>query len=113
MKDFLELTGRLKKAPADELRKEESGYLELVFSIQNLPKIYPVLEEFFGLPFKPAGVAPSKEAVLRAADYGGVEKHQTLYYSEEDGVSKCAMIWPWQDKTKATVKVAQGKISRQ
>ena len=112
MKDFSELTKSLKQAPAEEFRKESQGYLELVLTIQNLGRVYPVLEDFFGPPFKPAGTSPSKEAKSRTADYGGIESQQTLYYIERDGFSNCAMIWPWQDKTRVTVKIAQGNISR-
>jgi len=94
-----------------EFRKETFGYIEFVLDVDNLPKVYPVLEEYFGPPFKPCGVAPSKEASARTAPYGGIQKQQTLYYVERDGQSSCAMIWPWQDHTRATVKVAQGQIA--
>ena len=112
MKKFSELTGQLKTAPMDELRKEAPGYLEFVLTTHELPGVYPILEDYFGPPFKPAGMAPSKEATLRTADYGGIEKQQTLYYVEDGGISSCAMIWPWQDKVRATVKVAQGETPR-
>ncbi len=112
MKTFSELAGRLKKTKIDECRKTSPGYLELVLSLENLKQVYPALEEYFGPPFKPAGVVPTKEALLRSEPYGGIEKQQILYYVERDGVSNCAMIWPWQDKTHATVKVAQGELSK-
>jgi len=96
----------------DELRKESDGYLEFVLETQNLPQVYPLFDDYFGPPFKPPGVAPSGEAKSRTAGYGGIEKHQTLYYLEDQGMSHCAMIWPWQDKTRVTIKVAQGKILR-
>ena len=109
---FEELAGRLKDGPMNEFRKEEPGYLEFVSTTKDLSDIYPVLEEYFGPPFKPAGVVPTKEAVLRSAHYGGIEIQQTLYYIEQEGLSSCAMIWPWQDKMRATIKVAQGEIAR-
>ena len=111
MKDFPSLAAQLKQLPNDDFRKEENGYIEFVMKAQNLSQLYPLLEDFFGPPFKPAGVAPSREALDRAAHYGGIEKHQTLYYLEAGGLSSCAMIWPWNDKTRVTVKVAQGKVS--
>lgn len=112
MNNFVELAGRLKQTPVDEFRKDTAGYLEFVLTLQSLPRIYPILEEYFGPPFKPAGMVPTKEAVSRTADYGGIQKQQTLYYVEREGLSNCAMIWPWQDKTRVTVKVAQGEISK-
>ena len=112
LKIFSELAGKVKKLPVDEVRKDSFGYLELVMTAKNLERIYPILEDYFGPPFKPPGVTASKEASLRAAGYGGIEKQQTLYYVERDGVSNCAMIWPWKNKERATVKLAQGEISR-
>ncbi len=94
----------------DECRKQTFGYMEFVMAVKDLSVVYPVLEEYFGPPFKPAGVNPTKEASSRTAPYGGIEKQQTLFYVERDGKSNCAMIWPWQDKTRATVKLAQGEI---
>ncbi len=107
---FHELTDRLKETPIDELRKDQQGYLEFVLSVNNLSSAYSVLENYFGPPFKPAGVASSKEAMARAASYGGIEKQQTLFYIEHGKQSSCAMIWPWQDKARATIKVAQGEL---
>ena len=110
MKSFSELTARLKSLPVDEWRKEAPAYLEFVLSAHHLSGIYPLLGDFFGPPFKPPGVAPTAEASRRASAYGGIEKQQTLYYLEKDGLSHCAMIWPWRDHTRATVKVAQGNL---
>ncbi len=110
MKDFSKLADSLKKAPKVEIRKETDGYLELVIAVNDLPKIYPALDEFFGPPFKPAGVEPSKEAAHHSAKYGGIQQQQTLFYAEHKGLSTCAMLWPWQDKEHVTVKVAQGEI---
>ena len=43
-------------------------------------------------------------------NYGGIQKQQTLYYKDRDGVADCAMIWPWNDGSRSTVKMAQGVI---
>lgn len=112
MNAFSDLSRKLKKLPIQELRKESTGYLEFVLSAENLIHIYPLLEEYFGPPFKPAGVQPSPQASGYARRYGGIEKQQTLYYMENGALANCAMLWPWQDKTNTTVKVAQGEIPR-
>ena len=108
--NFNELTGALKNIPFDEKRKEFEGYFEFVLLKQELLRLYPVLEKYFGVPFKPAGVAPSRKAQDYAKQYGGIQKQQTLYYRERAGLSSCAMVWPWNDGSRATVKIAQGHI---
>ncbi len=112
MKEFPELIAQLKQLPHDEFRKEENGYIEFVLSVKKVSMLYPLLEGYFGAPFKPEGAEPSREAQDRAETYGGVEKQQTLYYKESGGLSSCAMIWPWNDKVRLTIKVAQGKVVR-
>lgn len=109
---FPELICELKKIPLDETRKEVDGYFECVIRAKELARIYPVLEKYFGLPFKPPGVDPTKEAKKHAKDLGGILKQQTLYYVENKGLSNCAMIWPWNDDACATVKLAQGQLQK-
>ena len=108
--NFNELTRILKSIPFDEQRKESEGYFEFVILSGNLLRLYPILEKYFGVPFKPAGVMPSLEAQDYAKQYGGIQKQQTLYYMKRAGLSNCAMIWPWNDSSRATVKIAQGRI---
>lgn len=108
--NFSQLTGDLKKIPFDEQRKESEGYFEFVLLKQELLRLYPVLEKYFGTPFKPAGIAPSHQAQDYTKQYGGIQKQQTLYYMKRAGLSNCAMVWPWNDGSRATVKIAQGRI---
>ena len=107
---FPELVAQLKKIPFEETRKDGEGYFEFVVSTQNLILIYPILEKYFGVPFKPPGTAPSGKAQDVAKRYGGIQKQQTLYYKHADGLANCAMIWPWGDGSRATVKIAQGVL---
>ena len=105
--NFTELVGLLKEIPCDEMRKDSEGYYEFVISCQNLDRLYPILESYFGAPFKKPGASPSQKAKDVSKRYGGIQKQQTLYYVERDGLLHCAMIWPWGDGTRATVKMAQ------
>ena len=107
---FNELVTRLKKIPFDEIRKEYQGYFEFVISTHYLVHLYPILEGYYGVPFKPAGIQPSDKAASVTKNYGGIQKQQTLYYKNQDGVTDCAMIWPWNDGSRSTVKMAQGVI---
>jgi hypothetical protein len=107
---FPELVKQLKKIPFDEIRKESEGYFEIVLSTKHLINLYPIFESYYGVPFKPSGVAPSDKAQNLTRNYGGIQKQQTLYYVNRNGVSDCAMIWPWNDGSRSTVKMAQGVI---
>ena len=107
---FADLVKQLKKIPFDEIRKEYEGYFEFVVSVRHLLHLYPIFERYYGVPFKPPGIAPSLKAQSVTKNYGGIQMQQTLYYVDRDGISDCAMIWPWNDGNHATVKMAQGSI---
>ena len=107
---FPELIERLKALPVDEKRKESNGYLELVLSARHLNHLYPILEQYFGVPFKPPGIEPTSQAESYARRYGGIRKHQTLYFIQNNGTASCAMIWPWSDGSRSTLKVAYGAL---
>jgi len=108
---FVELVGQLKKFPFDEIRKEADGYFEFVVSVKHLMTLYPLFETYYGVPFKPAGIAPTSKAQDVTKNYGGIQTQQTLYYASRGTISDCAMIWPWNDGNHATVKMARGMIS--
>lgn len=107
---FSSLVTSVKALPLDELRKESEGYLELVLATEELTHLYPILESFFGPPFKPAGVKPSRTVSDYVRNYGGIQAQQTLYYVERDGAASCAMIWPWNNGARATIKLAMGRM---
>ena len=107
---FEELVLQLKAIPFDELRKQYEGYFEFVLSNQHLKHLYPVLEKYFGTPFKPAGLSPTKQAEDITKKYGGIQKQQTLYFLQQNGDASCAMLWPWNDGHRVTVKLAQGSL---
>ena len=110
---FPELVRELKKAPLDELRKEEDGYFECVVEERHLARLYASLERYFGVPFKPPGVAPTAEHSRKSRAYGGIRRQQTLYYVARGGFDNCAMIWPWNDRSRATLKLARGTIAKE
>ena len=110
MVSFEELVEQLQQVPFDEVRRKYEGYLEFVLPSHHLTLLYPVFEKYFGVPFKPAGISPTREAEDRAKRYGGIRTQQTLYFIQRGGLAHCAMIWPWADGSRVTVKVAQGTI---
>ena len=110
--NFADLVREAQSLPLEQVRKNTYGYFECVIPVDQEKKLNPILERFFGPPFKPKNVAPNAQAKIISYDYGGIEKHQVLYYTEKDGLSNCAMIWPWNDGRLATIKVAQGEVKK-
>ncbi len=102
---FAELIEEIKKESFEELRHESDSGIEFVVRNEKLIKLDPTLQKFFGPATKPAGVRPRGEEDALASNFGGVMKNQTLYAIAHDGVSHLAMIWPWGDGQKATVKI--------
>ena len=109
---FDQLVERLTDIPFDEVRKKYDGYLEIVLSGNHVGRLYPELEKFFGVPFKPAGVEPSEGPSQDFAKrYGGIRKHQTLYFLTQGEKASCAMIWPWENGGRVTLKLARGAMN--
>lgn len=102
---YAKLLQEAKKLPIQELRVDEADGLEFVIDTKHSGQLHSALESFFGAPFKPAGQDPSKEAEKYTADLGGIFSNQTLYYAKGDDFSGGAMIWPWNDGSRATVKI--------
>lgn len=107
---FSELAAQIKKLPPDELRSDSAELLECVFNTKSSGKLTAALEGFFGMALKPAGQNPTKEVKACSDQFGGVRNNQTLYYRTAEGASYCALIWPWSDETKATLKVFPTKV---
>ena len=105
--NYAELIEEAKKLKYWEKRVDSPDILEFVISQEFLNSLTRLLENYFGVPFKPAQQAPSREASAYSAPYGGIQKNQTLYYREAENVSHCALLWPWSDGKLITVKIAQ------
>ena len=102
-----ELTKKIKNLPHDELRRESKEYFEIVLKTDEVEKTRIMLEDYYGPPFKRAGVNSGREADEFCKEYGGIQKKQELYYKNQQGVLQLAMIWPWQDGNRATIKIIQ------
>ena len=104
---YPEFVEEIKKINFWEKRIDSPNLLEFVISQESLDTLIPVLQDYFGLPLKPAGQAPSREANAYSAPYGGIQKSQTLYYKDSENTGYCTLLWPWSDGKLITVKIAQ------
>lgn len=93
----------------EELRAQGEEYFEAVISKADLDPLHKILMAYFGPPLKPEGQLPSGEANRRAESYGGIRKDQTMYFRQDGDHSECALLWPWGNGIRITVKVIQSK----
>lgn len=104
---YPEFIEEIKKVKFWEKRVDAPNLLEFVIEQEHLNTLTMLLQNYFGLPLKPAGHAPSREANAYSAAYGGIQKNQTLYYRDSSALTHCALLWPWSDGKWITVKLAQ------
>ena len=92
------------------LRTDCDNFFEGVIVGQEVDKLNGQLKNLFGEP-----VYPSKERlahkVRKTVDgLGGLMPGQTLYYKDSGSDSIIAMLWPWKDGQRTTVKIIQQAI---
>ena len=102
---FNELINEVKSAVFESLRSDKESYFEAVFLNDELVKLGPKFEKFFGLPAWPSlNPLPSKiEGIIE--EFGGIMPGQTLYFWNEGSDYIVLMLWPWNDAMHTTVKI--------
>lgn len=109
---YNQLLQEVEKIPVVESRIESKVLKEFVVKSDFITQLHLSFQDFFGPDFKAPGELPSFEDKKRSAALGGIREDQTLYYSEKDGYSHCAMLWPWVDGRRYTVKIANSRLSK-
>ena len=102
---FNELINEVKSAVFESLRLDKESYFEAVFLNNELVKLTPKFEKYFGLPAWPSpNPLPSKiEGIIE--EFGGVMPGQALYFWNEGSDYIVLMLWPWNDAMHTTVKI--------
>ena len=111
MVTYTELLTKIEKIPVAESRIDSAKIKEFVIKSDFVTELHLVFQDFFGEDFKAPGEDPSPVDKRRAAPLGGIREDQTLYYLEKEGYSHCAMLWPWNDGRRYTVKIAQNRMA--
>lgn len=109
--NFREFLDEIQGIKFEEMRGQTESSLEVVVSKENLGKIVPVLEAYFGPALKPQGCQPTGESDYYSKPYGGVRQDQTLYFRKDDKSFVIAMLWPWGSGISVTVKILRGQIA--
>jgi len=98
--DFNEIKKELSGVNFQALRVDKESYFEAVFVKDELVKLVSLLQKIFG---EPAEHSEKIQEMLK--DIGGVWPGQTLYIINVGTGIVFAMLWPWQDGERITLKM--------
>ncbi len=102
-----EVMRKAKKIEHEQTRRESEDYLEMVMFMQSMKDIGQLFEDYFGPALKQSGQEPQEEAERLTNRYGGIAQDQVLYHTTRDSARQLAMVWPWADGKRMTVKIIQ------
>ena len=105
--EFDKIKAQIKRCEPDTMRMDNENYFEAVVGRARLEELIRVLEGIFGSPAWPSGNKLSKDAEKFIKNVGGLRKGQTLYFLSKEGCSVFAMLWPWQDGERITIKMSK------
>ena len=96
---------RARKIRHEETRRESEDYLEMVMFRDSWEDIHSLFNAYFGKPLKGPGEEAGEAAERVSEPHGGVDKDQILYHAFRDRADQLALIWPWEDGKRMTVKI--------
>lgn len=104
---FDELRKELKNIVFITVREESDDYFEGVVSKGELAHLSLILGKFFGARVWPSEHKLSEEIENFIGEFGGIMSSQTLYFHKEANETAFAMLWPWSDGTRITLKIGK------
>ena len=102
-----EVMRRARQIEHEQTRRESEDYLEMVIFRESWNDVLSLFEGYFGPALKPAGEDADETAENVANRFGGIAREQVLYHAAHDELQHVAMIWPWADGKRMTVKILQ------
>ncbi|MCG2714518.1 MAG: hypothetical protein L6308_06760 [Candidatus Omnitrophica bacterium] len=105
--DFNAIRKDIKALNFDSLRTDCDNFFEGVIIKDELGKLNAQLINFLGEPVYPSKNRLPHKAQETIDGFGGVTSGQTLYYKNLGSDSIFAMLWPWKDGQRTTVKIIQ------
>ncbi|MFH1191278.1 MAG: hypothetical protein V1670_03680 [Candidatus Omnitrophota bacterium] len=105
--DFSAIRKDMKMFSFEALRTDCDNFFEGVIVGQELDKLNGQLRSLLGEPVYPSKNRLAFKVRQTVDGFGGVMPGQTLYYKDlgTDGI--LAMLWPWKDGKRTTVKIIQ------
>ena len=102
-----EVMRKAKKIEHEQTRRESEDYLEMVMFLGSMKDLGQLFDGYFGPAMKQSGEEPQAEAEEITNRYGGIAKDQILYHTQRESARQLAMVWPWSDGKRMTVKIIQ------
>jgi len=110
---FNQLRMKLKQLDIAELRFDLDDYVEFVIQMDMVAQVKIILELYFGGAVnldKEDEDQQVQEAVEFVQTKGGIRQNQTLFYRPRNGLKEYAMVWPWCDGSKVSIRLAQHRL---
>ncbi|RKY30402.1 MAG: hypothetical protein DRP74_07070 [Candidatus Omnitrophota bacterium] len=104
---FAEIRKEINSIAFDSLRTDAKDYFEAVLVNDQIMHLTPRLEKFFKSPVWPSQNRLPSAIKNIIADFGGIMPGQTLYFLSQDNSHLFAMLWPWSDGRRTTLKIAR------
>jgi len=105
--DFSSLRKNVKALNFEALRTDCDNFFEGVIAQQELEKLSLQLKNMMGEPVFPSKSRLPYKLQETVNGLGGIMPGQTLYYKTSDTDSILAMLWPWKDGLRTTIKIIQ------
>ena len=105
--EFSEIKAEVKSVNFEALRTDCDNFFEGVIIKEELGKLNSQLHSLFGEPVFPSKSRLAYKVQQTVDGLGGVMPGQTLYYNDSGRESILAMLWPWKDGQRTTVKIIQ------
>jgi len=105
--DFSLIRKDMKMFSFETLRTDCDNFFEGVIVGEELNKLNQQLKNLLGDPVYPSQNRLAHKVRQSVDGFGGVMPGQTLYYKDLGVDSILAMLWPWKDGQRTTVKIIQ------
>lgn len=105
--DFSVIRKDMKLFSFETLRTDCDNFFEGVIVGQELDKLNGQLKSLLGDPVYPSPNRLAHKVRQTVDGLGGLMPGQTLYYKDLGTDSILAMLWPWKDGQRTTVKIIQ------
>jgi hypothetical protein len=105
--DFSLIRKNMKMFSFETLRTDCDNFFEGVIIQQELDKLNGQLKSLLGDPVYPSQNRLTHKVRQSVDGFGGVMPGQTVYYKDSGSDSIFAILYPWKDGQRTTVKIIQ------
>lgn len=105
--EFVNLRKDIRSLNLDSLRIDGDNFFEAVLIKDELQRLNRRLKSFLGEPLYPSKSRLPLKVRRQINAFGGIMPGQTLYYKAEADAVFFAMLWPWNDGLRTTLKIVR------